>query len=49
MFINRDYKRTEQDDFKINVSSLLSNYVWATELRCREGKLLGWIVQDAYL
>ena len=49
MFVNRDYKRTEKDDFKINVSILLSEYVWATEVRCSEGKLLGWNVQDAYL
>jgi len=44
----RDYNRTEEDDFKLNVEPFLTSRLEAIELRCSHGDLLGWRIQVRY-
>jgi hypothetical protein len=45
--VHRDYERSEQSDFVLNVEPLLSAYVWATPIFV-DSTLVGWQIQPAY-
>lgn len=47
MIIYRDFNRTEQDDFHMNVENLLSNTVEAVVLYV-DGNIVGWKIQLYY-
>lgn len=47
-FINRDWRRTEHDDFVLNVEPILSPTIWATPHYGSNGELLGWQIKGAY-
>lgn len=48
MFINRNYSRTEEDDFKLNVEDQLRDTKEAVPIYNNEGDLVGWRVQWKY-
>ena len=47
--ILRDYRRTESDDFTLNVQPHISEYSEAAEIRDRDGKLLAWKIRAKYM
>jgi hypothetical protein len=47
VIIKREYNRSEEDDFKLNVQKLPHNYNEALPLY-REGQLTGWKIQSRY-
>ena len=47
MFINRNWTRTEHDDFVLNIQSKLSDSIWATPIHIH-GTLMGWELMGAY-
>ena len=48
MFINRDWTRTERDDFVLNIEPRLGKYDGAIEVRTEEGQLIGWHIKPIY-
>lgn len=48
MFINRDFARTEHDDFVLNVQPYIGEYEGATKIYDNNGNLLGWKITDMY-
>ncbi len=44
-FINRDWDRTDKDDYILNVAPRLSQYSEAVPQYSTDGKLLGWKIQ----
>lgn len=47
MFINRDWNRTEADDYRLNVEPKLADATWATP-QYVDGILVGWKLNHAY-
>ncbi len=47
MFVNRDFNRTEHDDWVLNIKPKLSEFSEAVPIQ-HEGKLIGWKVQTRY-
>jgi hypothetical protein len=47
MFKNRDYSRTENDDWTLNIQPLLRDGKEAIP-QYFEGKLVGWTIQSRY-
>lgn len=47
MFINRNYRRTEADDYKLNVEKYLQEHKESLEV-FHEDKLIGWKIIDQY-
>lgn len=47
MFINRDYNRTEHDDFVLNIQSRLTNENEAYPIYSN-GQLIGWKIQSRF-
>lgn len=47
-FIQRDYERSEHDDFALNVQHKLDNTHDAIPLYTYEGDLVGWYIQSRY-
>jgi hypothetical protein len=48
MFINRNYNRTEHDDFVLNILPYISSYGEAVEVCDEEGNVVGWKIQNRY-
>lgn len=47
MFINRDYRRTENDDWILNIQPRLTEFNEAIPVH-HQGKLIGWKIQTRY-
>lgn len=47
MFINRNWERTEEDDFKLNVQPQLCDGYEAVPIYA-DGKIVGWKTQRMY-
>ena len=48
MFIQRDYKRTENDDFQLNVQHHLNERNEAVPQLLDSGDVVGWKIQSRY-
>lgn len=46
MFINRDYERTEHDDFVLNVQPYIGPLDGAIEMRADDGILVRWLIRS---
>lgn len=47
MFVNRDWNRTEDDDWKHNIQPRLSQYSESVPVH-NEGKIVGWKIQNRF-
>jgi len=48
LFVNRDWTRSEHDDFALNVSRYMGKYDWATPIYNINGIVIGWKIKPAY-
>ena len=48
MFINRDWSRTEQDDYVLNIESKLNSTNEAVPQYSEDGTLMGWKIQTRF-
>ena len=46
LFIQRDWDRTESDDWQLNVQPRLNNSTESLEIRDENGELFGWRIQS---
>lgn len=46
-FINRDWTRSEHDDFELNIATRLSNLSGAIPMNI-DGIIVGWVIQVIY-
>lgn len=47
-FIQRDFQRSESDDFKVRVSPLIGKWDGAVPQHSNSGELVGWIIKPLY-
>jgi N-methylhydantoinase B/oxoprolinase/acetone carboxylase alpha subunit len=47
MFVNRDYSRTERDDFLLNVQPHLTDTTETVPVY-KDGKIVGWDIKGRY-
>jgi hypothetical protein len=47
MFIQRDYSRTEKDDYTLNVEPKIGEYKESVEVIV-DGVIVGWKIQNQY-
>ncbi len=48
MFINRDWTRTEKDDWKLNVQPRLGETSESVAVYDNEGNVVGWKIQGRF-
>ena len=48
MFIQRNWKRSEADDFKLNVERYIGDFEAATPIYDKDGIIIGWKIDDMY-
>ena len=48
MFVNRDWSRTEHDDYVLNIEPRLCETNESVEVYTDDGKVIGWKIQTRY-
>jgi hypothetical protein len=48
MYINRNYERTEHDDYTLNVEPRLSGTLGAVQIYDGKGVIVGWEIKSIY-